>query len=89
MVKGDDFSFSAHHYTPEMLTEAQHTYELGHTESITLLVDGAMGPLGSNSCGPEPMEDKRLYLKDEKTFRFTFLAFDLQSLSVDGANAAI
>ncbi|MBQ6951992.1 MAG: DUF4981 domain-containing protein [Clostridia bacterium] len=89
MVKGDDFSFSAHHYTPEMLTEAQHTYELGHTESITLLVDGAMGPLGSNSCGPEPMEDKRLYLKEEKAFRFTFLAFDLQSLSVDGANAAI
>ena len=89
MVKGQAFSFSAHHYTPEMLTAAQHTYELVHTDKITLLVDGAMGPLGSNSCGPEPQEDKRLYLKAERAFRFTFLAFDMQSLSVDGAADAL
>ena len=51
LAAGENFSFSAHHYTPEMLTKAQHTYELARTEEITLLLDGAMGPLGSNSCG--------------------------------------
>ena len=89
MVKGDGFSFSVHHYTPEMLTRASHTWELCHTEEITLLVDGAMGPLGSNSCGPEPLEQNRLYLKEPRTYRFTFLPFDLQNLSVDGAAAAL
>ena len=89
MVKGDAFSFSAHHYTPEMLTDAQHTYELGREENITLLVDGAMGPLGSNSCGPEPEKKNRLYLKQPVSFRFAFLAFDLQNLSVDGAYDAL
>ncbi|MBQ4639120.1 MAG: DUF4981 domain-containing protein [Clostridia bacterium] len=89
MVKGQDFSFSVHHYTPEMLTRAQHTYELERDEDITLLVDGVMGPLGSNSCGPEPEEKERLYLKEEKKFSFTFLPFDLQSLSPDGAADAL
>ncbi|MBQ9943347.1 MAG: DUF4981 domain-containing protein [Clostridia bacterium] len=89
MVKGNDFSFSAHHYTPEMLTQAQHTWELGRTENITLLVDGQMGPLGSNSCGPEPREESRLYLKEEKTFCFVFLPFDQQKLSTDGAAESI
>lgn len=89
MVKGERFSFSAHHYTPEMLTSAQHTYELGRDEKITLLLDGRMGPLGSNSCGPEPEENLRLYLKEETAFRFSFLPFDAQGLSVDGANRAL
>ena len=85
MVAGDAFSFSAHHYTPEMLTAAQHTHELGHTDEITLLVDGAMGPLGTNSCGPEPMEEARLYLKEAKSFRFAFLPLNAQALSLDAA----
>lgn len=89
MVGGDCFSFSAHHYTPEMLTEAQHTIELGHTEEITWLIDGAMGPLGTNSCGPEPMEKDRLYLKEPRSFHFTFMPFDTQTLSVDGAAKVI
>ena len=85
LTAGDNFSFSVHHYTPEMLTEAQHTVELGRTDAVTWLIDGAMGPLGTNSCGPEPMEKDRLYLKEARTFRFAFLPFDLETLSIDGA----
>ena len=85
MAAGENFSFSAHHYTPEMLTAAEHTIELGPTEEITLLLDGAMGPLGTASCGPQPLEADRLYLKAPRSFRFAFLAFDAQTLSVDGA----
>ncbi len=89
MVKGDRFSFSAHHYTPDMLTQAQHTVELQRNDDITLLLDGRMGALGSNSCGPEPEKEDRLYLMEKTTFHFTFLTFDLQSLSVEGAAGAL
>ena len=85
MAAGDGFAFSAHHYTPEMLTQAEHTIELGRTDEVTLLIDGAMGPVGTASCGPEPLEKDRLYLKEPRSFRFTFLPFDAQTLSVDGA----
>ena len=88
MTAGESFSFSAHHYTPEALTAAQHTVELKREEDITLLVDGAMGPLGTASCGPEPEEADRLYLKEPRVFRFVFLPFDGQTLSVDGAALA-
>lgn len=88
MAAGDGFAFSAHHYTPEMLTKARHTVELGRTETVTWLIDGAMGPLGTNSCGPEPLEEDRLYLKEARAFRFVFLPFDAQSLSVDAAALA-
>ncbi len=89
MAAGNNFSFSAHHYTPEMLTEAQHTIELGHTDEITWLIDGAMGPVGTNSCGPEPLEEDKLYLKEDRTFHFAFLPFDAQTLSIDGAAKAV
>ena len=85
LAAGDRFSFSAHHYTPEMLTKAEHTIELGRTESVTWLIDGVMGPLGTNSCGPEPLEEDRVYLKNDRTFHFVFLPFDAQALSVDAA----
>lgn len=89
MAAGNGFSFSAHHYTPEMLTDAQHTIELERAENITWLIDGAMGPLGTASCGPEPLEEDRLYLKEERAFHFDFLPFDAQALSVDGAAKAL
>jgi len=88
MAAGNNFSFSAHHYTPEMLTAAQHTIELGRTENITLLLDGVMGPVGTASCGPEPLEEDRLYLKEARTFHFAFLPFDAQAISPDAAYLA-
>ena len=88
MAAGEQFSFSAHHYTPEALTAAQHTVELKREQDITLCLDGAMGPLGTCSCGPEPMEDEKLYLKEPRSFRFVLLPFDRQALSVDAAYRA-
>ncbi len=88
MVSGENYSFSVHHYTPEMLTNAEHTVELGRTEEITWLIDGAMGPLGTNSCGPEPLEEDKLYLKEARSFRFAFLPFDAETVSIDAAAQA-
>ena len=51
---------SAHIYTPEALTKAEHTYEL-EDDDIPGAAGWRDGPLGSNSCGPEPLEEHRLY----------------------------
>ena len=88
LAAGDRFSFSVHHYTPEMLTAAQHTVELGRTDGVTWLLDGAMGPVGTASCGPEPLEEDRLYLKEPRAFQFAFLPFDAETLSLDAAARA-
>jgi beta-galactosidase/beta-glucuronidase len=47
---------SAHYFTPEDFTEAKHTYELEKREEITLHLDYGLTGLGSNSCGPGPLE---------------------------------
>ena len=85
MAAGDAFSFSVHDYSPEALTEAEHTIDLRREENVTLCLDGAMGPLGTASCGPEPAEALRLTLQEPRSFRFAFLPFDEESLSVDAA----
>ena len=35
-----------------------------------MCIDGEMGPLGSASCGPEPLEKDRLYLRERKEYCF-------------------
>lgn len=55
------FSFSAHDYSDEALTEATHDHLLVRDkETIWLNIDAAQGGLGSNSCGPEPLVQYRL-----------------------------
>jgi len=51
---------SAHHYTTQDLTGAQHTYELIRREDITLNLDYAQSGLGSASCGPGRLEKYQL-----------------------------
>jgi hypothetical protein len=40
-----------------------------------------MGPLGSNSCGPEPLEKDRLRLDKHYTFNFVFKPYNAQNIS--------
>ncbi len=47
---------SAHYFTPEDFTAASHTYELKPRPEITLNLDHELNGLGSNSCGPGPLE---------------------------------
>jgi beta-galactosidase len=85
LVAGNGFAFSAHDYTPEALTAAKHTYELKRESFTQVLLDGRMGPLGSNSCGPEPLEGDRLFLDKPVTFAFTLTPIDLQAESLTAA----
>ena len=88
LTAGSGFAFSAHHYTVEDLTAAAHTVDLPRRKEITLCLDAAMGPLGTCSCGPDPREDTKMYLRSPRSFRFVFLPFDRQAISVDAAYRA-
>lgn len=46
---------SVHHYTPEDLTAARHTYDLVPRPDTILNLDYAQSGLGSQSCGPGPL----------------------------------
>jgi beta-galactosidase/beta-glucuronidase len=59
---------SALYYTSEDLDKARHTYELSSHNFISLHLDHAHGGLGSNSCGPRPLEK---YLLEAKEFIFS------------------
>jgi len=47
---------SAHHYSTENLTQALHTYDLVRLDETILNLDHAHCGLGSNSCGPLPLD---------------------------------
>jgi beta-galactosidase/beta-glucuronidase len=59
---------SAHHYTTEDLTVAQHLHELQRREEITLNLDHRQGGLGNESCGPGVLP-QYLLQPEETTFR--------------------
>ena len=58
------FSFTAHDYSDEALDAAQHIHELESDEFTWVNIDYAQCGLGSNSCGPIPLEQYQL--KPEK-----------------------
>ena len=76
----EGFAFSAHDYTIEQLEAARHTYDLKPGDFTQVTIDGKMGPLGSNSCGPEPLKEDLLFLKEPRSFRYVLLAADAQVL---------
>ncbi|MGD0110315.1 MAG: glycoside hydrolase family 2 TIM barrel-domain containing protein [Armatimonadota bacterium] len=55
---------SAHHYAPEDFARAAHTYELVRRDETIVHLDHAHHGLGSNSCGPGPLE--KYLLRPEK-----------------------
>lgn len=60
-IEGDNlFEFNASNYTIEELTNKKHNYELEEADSITLCVDYKQSGVGSNSCGPELLNQYRM-----------------------------
>ena len=81
IISGDSFSFTAHDYSQEELHSKTHAHELVRDGGTHVYIDGKMGPLGSNSCGPEPLEKDRLYLNKPYTFNFVFKPYNAQNIS--------
>jgi beta-galactosidase len=69
---GQDFSFNCSHYTAQQLTETRHDYELVPLKETVVHIDYRHAGIGSNSCGPELMEQYRLK-ETEFTFRVKLL----------------
>ena len=69
LVSGDALNVSAHGYTLENLTAAEHTYDLVPADHVVLNVDLAQAGLGS-----EPFMDSVLpeYVLDEPAYRYRY-----------------
>ena len=67
-VSAVTFSFNASHYTQEELTAKAHNYELEESGSTVLCLDYALNGIGSNSCGPQVLDE---YTFNDEAFRFT------------------
>ncbi|MBO4354061.1 MAG: hypothetical protein J5860_03865, partial [Clostridia bacterium] len=66
---GGKFEFSALHHSPDELTEKQHVHELSDDKKTYLIVGYKQHGVGSNSCGPRPLEK---YCFNDKTIDFSF-----------------
>ena len=66
-VSAVPFSFNASRYTQEELTAKAHNYELEECGSAVLCLDYALNGIGSNSCGPQVMDQ---YTFNDEAFRF-------------------
>ena len=66
-VSSMPFAFNASVYTQEELTEKAHNYELVPCGSTVLCLDYAQSGVGSQSCGPELMQQYQL---NETEFEF-------------------
>ena len=55
-----NFSFTAHDYSDAALEKAKHDHEIEREGCTWINIDYKQGGLGSNSCGPEALEEYRL-----------------------------
>lgn len=62
--------FNASHFTDNDLYACTHTYELKPRSEVILTLDAAHRGLGTNSCGPDTLEQYRLL---EKDYHFQFI----------------
>ncbi|MBP9989526.1 MAG: DUF4981 domain-containing protein, partial [Ruminococcus sp.] len=65
----ESFSVNAQHFTPQMIYNTKHDYELEPLKETVLSLDYKHNSCGSASCGPESLEKYRL---TDKEFNFTF-----------------
>ncbi len=65
----EKFSLSVSHYSPKLLTNTAHAYELTPEKETTVIVDYRNAGIGSASCGPELLPE---YTISEREIDFTF-----------------
>lgn len=58
------FDFSLHWYDDKDLTNAKHTIDLIKRNYLTLNIDYKQNGLGSNSCGPQPLDKYKCKFED-------------------------
>ena len=59
-AKDDFFAFRVSDFASKDLPMARHITDLKRGETLELAIDGYFSGVGSNSCGPELPEDRRI-----------------------------
>ena len=86
LITGDDFNFSAHHYTVDVLyNKCRHQEDIPEMPLTQISVDGFVSGIGSNSCGPQPLEKYIVKADNPLRFTFTFRGFDKNILAAEEA----
>lgn len=67
------FNFNACHFTLEALTHARHTIDLLEQDTTIVYIDGYMSGIGSNSCGPLPLDMYCVPANQPLTFSFKII----------------
>ena len=68
-LSAEKFSLSVSHYSPKLLTNTAHAYELTPEKETTVIVDYRNAGIGSASCGPTLLPE---YTISEREIDFTF-----------------
>ncbi len=71
VCSGELFDFSAHHYTDDDLMLWRHTEDVKDMNFTRVNIDGYVSGIGSNSCGPQPMDQYLVKTDGTKEFSFT------------------
>lgn len=74
LFEGEEFCFTASHFSTSQLEQAAHTNELTMQDETFLKIDGAVSGVGSGSCGPALDEAYRLN-RQEYDVSFTVTPF--------------
>ena len=85
----NQLSFNAHDYSDGQLTRAKHTYELKPEGKTVLSLDYRQGGIGSNSCGPRPMEKYLLSFREPVEFTLVWKPYRAMDASLMTARAAL
>ena len=68
-------NFGVKRYTDVALSKASHREDLAYEDVNYLAIDGYMGGIGSNSCGPMPLAQYQLKTNRSYTFSFKMVPF--------------
>ncbi|MBR2479819.1 MAG: hypothetical protein IKB56_00765 [Clostridia bacterium] len=69
-------NFGVKRYTDKALASWTHREDIKYDDVNYLSIDGYMGGIGSNSCGPMPLEKYQLKTNRSYTFSFKIVPFD-------------
>ena len=72
------FSFTAHDYYDKTLDEAKHTCELASDDVTVLSLDYRQSGVGSNICGPEPLPQYKIELREPVEFGLVLRPYNRQ-----------
>ncbi len=75
------FNFNANHYTLNQLKKAKHIEDIPDCDTTYVSVDGFVRGSGSQSCGPCPTKEHRIYARFNKPLEFAFVLGAKNSLS--------